>query len=62
MTFEPETATTTTSPSLRNIASAFSEAQRMIDLISTPEKEISDQDRRCGETTYRNFANRNKGF
>ncbi len=64
MTFEPETATTTTSPGSRDIGHALVETRRMIDLISTPEKDISDQDRRwVAETTYRNFANHiNKGF
>ena len=64
MTFEPETATTPTSPCSRDIGHALVETRRMIELISTPEKDISDQDRRwVAETTYRNFANHiNKGF
>ena len=64
MTFEPETATTTASPGSRDIGHALVETRRMIELISTPEKDISDQDRRwVAETTYRNFANHiNKGF
>jgi len=64
MTLEPETIYPTTKPSDRNVDLACQEAQRMVDLISTPESEISDQDRRwVAQTTYQNFANHiNKGF
>ena len=64
MTKHTETATTSTIPSERNVDLAFAEAKRMIDLISTPESDISDQDRRwVAETTYVNFRDHiNKGF
>ena len=63
MTNNTETAPTST-PSERNVDLAFAEAKRMIDLISTPESDISDQDRRwVAETTYVNFRDHiNKGF
>lgn len=59
-----ETETQTGSPCDRNIDQARDEAQRMIDLISTPEAAISQDDRTwVAETTYQNFANHiNKGF
>jgi putrescine aminotransferase len=64
MTLEPETIYPTIKPSDRNVDIACQEAQRMVDLISTPESEMSDQDRRwVAQTTYQNFANHiNKGF
>ncbi len=62
MTQEPETQTS--KPSDRNIDQARAEAQRMIDLISTPEAAIAQEDRVwIAESTYQNFANHiNKGF
>ena len=62
MTLEPETQTS--KPSDRNIDQARAEAQRMIDLISTPEAAIAQEDRVwIAESTYQNFANHiNKGF
>ncbi len=64
MTEHTETATTNNIPSERNVDLAFAEAKRMIDLISTPESKVSDQDRRwVAETTYQNFHDHiNKGF
>ena len=51
-------------PSSRNIDAAFREAKKMVDLIETPEAEITDIERKwVAESTYQNFANHiNKGF
>ena len=51
-------------PSCRNIEAAFREAKKMVDLIETPEAEITDTERKwVAESTYQNFANHiNKGF
>ncbi len=48
----------------RDVDQAFSEANRMVDLILTPESEMQQEDRTwVAEETYRNFANHiNKGF
>lgn len=64
MTLEPETPLMTTRPCDRDVELAWREAQRMIDLISTPEAEVGEQDRKwVAQTTYQNFANHiNKGF
>jgi len=64
MTLESSTTSTTMKPSDRNIKLAREEAQRMIDLIKTPEADVSEQDRRwVAQTTYQNFADHiNKGF
>lgn len=64
MTLEPDTISTRMKPSERNIELARNEAQRMIDLIKTPEAEVSEQDRRwVAQSTYQNFADHiNKGF
>ncbi|KJS00574.1 MAG: putrescine--2-oxoglutarate aminotransferase [Desulfobulbaceae bacterium BRH_c16a] len=64
MTLEPEAVNTPCKPSDRDINLAYTEAQKMLGLIGTPESDLSDQDRRwVAETTYQNFANHiNKGF
>ncbi|SHO48998.1 putrescine aminotransferase [Desulfopila aestuarii] len=64
MTLEPDTIPTTIQPCDRNVDLARQEAQRMVDLITTVEAEVSDEDRRwVAQTTYQNFANHiNKGF
>lgn len=51
-------------PSSRNFDAAFREAKKMVDLIQTPEAEITDAERKwVAESTYQNFANHiNKGF
>lgn len=64
MTLEPDTTSTMTKPSDRNITLAREEALRMVNLIKTPEADVSEQDRRwVAQTTYQNFADHiNKGF
>ena len=54
----------TIAPCDRDIRLAHKEAQRMIDLISTPDEQLTDQDRQwIAQTTYQNFGNHiNKGF
>jgi len=53
-----------TAPCRRDIDAALSEANRMVDLIKTPEAGITDSERRwVAESTYQNFADYiNKGF
>ncbi len=55
---------TTVAASHRDIPGALSEAQRMVEIIMTPEPEVSASDREwIAEETYKNFANHiNKGF
>ncbi|SDP51733.1 putrescine aminotransferase [Desulforhopalus singaporensis] len=64
MTKAINTPTTNTIPSGRNIAEALSEAQKMVDLIKTPEAEVTDEERFwIAKSTYQNFADHlNKGF
>ena len=55
---------TNTPPCSRDIDIALSEAKKMVELIKTPEPEVTDSDRRwVAESTYRIFADHiNKGF
>ncbi len=48
----------------RDMAAALSEAKKMVDLINTPEAEVTDAERRwVAESTYQNFGDHiNKGF
>ncbi|GAB6191239.1 putrescine aminotransferase [Desulfocastanea catecholica] len=48
----------------RDMATALSEAKKMVGLIKTPEAEVTDSDRKwVAESTYQNFADHiNKGF
>lgn len=51
-------------PHDRDVDKALTEAKKMVDLIKTPEAEVTDADRRwVAESTYQNFADHiNKGF
>lgn len=51
-------------PSNRDINIALTEARKMVDLIKTPEVEVTDEERQwVAESTYQNFADHiNKGF
>ncbi|SDO72329.1 putrescine aminotransferase [Desulforhopalus singaporensis] len=53
-----------TAPCTRNIDEALREASKMVNLIKTPEADVSDSERQwVAESTYQNFANHiNKGF
>ncbi len=65
MTKSEDTHTETNqAPCSQNIDAAFREAKKMVDLIETPEAEITDAEREwVAESTYRNFADHiNKGF
>ncbi len=55
---------TNDTPSSRDIEAALSEANKMVDLIKTPDAEVTDDERRwVAESTYQNFADHiNKGF
>ena len=48
----------------RDVAQALSESQRMVDLIMTPDEEVTEEERRRIATeTVENFGNHiNKGF